>query len=321
MAAGAQSSPVIRLSTGVPLVEVERNGVVESVHTGHVIVLDADGRVRLSLGDPNQIVFARSSLKPLQATGMLRAGAELDPTEIALAAASHSGSPEHLRIIQTMLANAGLTESDLECPPALPLGVAEQRDYLRSGQQERRLAMNCSGKHTAMLITCLANNWTMSGYTAQEHPLQQQLAATVAELAGEPIAATAVDGCGAALFGVSLAGVARAFANLARGEDQRVADAMREHPYLVGGNGRAATELMQRIGGLIAKDGAEGGFAAALPDGGAVAVKIDDGASRAADIAVARALSHLGVDTQELTGVPVLGGGEPVGLIRPARGW
>ncbi len=315
---------MIRLSTGVRLVEVERNGVVESVHTGHVIVLDADGSVRLSLGDPNQIVFARSSLKPLQATGMLRAGAQLDPTEIALAAASHSGSGEHLRLIEATLTNAGLTESDLECPPDLPLGVAERRAYLSQGQHERRLAMNCSGKHTAMLITCLANGWPMSGYTAAQHPLQQRLAAAVADLAGEPVAATAIDGCGAPLFGISLTGVARAFARLANGTDddgRRVAEAMREHPYLVGGNDRAATVLMQRIGGLIAKDGAEGGFAAALPDGGAVAIKIDDGASRAADVAVARALGHLGVEVGELTTIPVLGGGEPVGLIRPAEGW
>ncbi|HEX2902267.1 MAG TPA: asparaginase [Jatrophihabitans sp.] len=312
---------MIRLSTGVRLVEIERNSVVESVHTGHVIVLAPDGSVRLSLGNPSQTVFARSSLKPLQATGMLRAGLRLPDEELALAAASHSGSPQHLRLIEAMLTGAGLTEADLDCPPALPLGVAEQRAYLEAGQRERRLAMNCSGKHAAMLLTCLANGWPLSGYLAADHPLQQRLAATVAELTGEPIQATAVDGCGAPLFGVSLVGVARAFATLAHGPDQRVAEAMRAHPDLVGGRERSATVLMQRIGGLIAKDGAEGGFAAALPDGGAVAVKIDDGAGRAADVAVARALSHLGVDVGELVTVPVLGGGEPVGLIRPADGW
>ena len=317
---------MIRLSTGARLVEVERNGVVESVHTGHVVVLAADGSVRLSLGDPGQIVFARSSLKPLQATGLLAAGARLEPAELALATASHSGSPLHRRLIAEMLANAGLTEQDLECPAALPLGVEEQQAYLRAGDAPRRLAMNCSGKHAGMLITCLANNWPVSGYLAREHPLQQQLAATVAELAGEPVAATAVDGCGAPLFGLSLIGVARAFARIATGSvaltaGQPVAEAMRAFPELVGGPGRAATVLMQRIGGLIAKDGAEGGFAAALPDGGAVAVKIDDGAARAADIAVARALSQLGVEVGELATAPVLGGDEPVGLIRPADGW
>jgi len=312
---------MIRLSDGVRLVEVERGGVVESVHTGHVVVLDADGGTRLSLGDPRQPVFARSSLKPLQAAGMLAAGLELEPAELALATASHSGSPLHLRLIEQLLAAGGLSEQDLECPPALPIGIEEQREYLRSGQPERRLAMNCSGKHAAMLLTCLANGWVASGYLAREHPLQRALAGSVAELAGEPVAAVAVDGCGAPLFGLSLGGVARAYQRLATGADQRIADAMRSHPELVGGQGRAATVLMQRVGGLIAKDGAEGCFAAALPDGGAIALKIDDGAARAADIAVARALTYLGVDVGELATTPVLGGGEPVGLIRPADGW
>jgi len=317
---------VIRLSPGVRLVEVERGGVVESAHTGHVVVLGADGQVRLRLGDPTQPVFARSSLKPLQTVGMLEAGVPLTGPETALATASHSGSPQHLELIAQSLHAAGLTEDDLDCPPALPLGVAEQRSYLAAGRTESRLAMNCSGKHTGMLLTCLANDWPVSGYLAAAHPLQQRLAATAAELAGEPVAATAVDGCGAPLFGFSLQAVARAFARIATGTGARaqVAEAMRSHPDLVAGEQRAATVLMRGVGGLIAKDGAEGCFAAALPDGGAIAVKIDDGASRAADCAAAWALHQLGVDVgplAALTHAPVLGGGEPVGAVRPAPGW
>jgi L-asparaginase II len=192
--------------------------------------------------------------------------------------------------------------------------------------------MNCSGKHTAMLLTCLANDWPLSGYLAPSHPLQQRLAATVAELGGEPVAAIAVDGCGAPLFGISLLAVARAFSRIATGGGSataagaahQVAEAMRSYPELVGGEDRPVTTLMRRIPGLIAKDGAEGGFAAALPDGGAIAVKIDDGGSRAAACAVAWALHHLGVDAgllTELATEPVLGGGEPVGVVRPAPGW
>ena len=317
---------MIRLSPGVRLVEVERGGVVESAHTGHVVVLGADGQVRLRLGDPTQPVFARSSLKPLQTVGMLEAGVPLTGPETALATASHSGSPQHLELIAQSLHAAGLTEDDLDCPPALPLGVAEQRSYLAAGRTESRLAMNCSGKHTGMLLTCLANDWPVSGYLAAAHPLQQRLAATAAELAGEPVAATAVDGCGAPLFGCSLQAVARAFARIATGTGARaqVAEAMRSHPDLVAGEQRAATVLMRGVGGLIAKDGAEGCFAAALPDGGAIAVKIDDGASRAADCAAAWALHQLGVDVgplAALTHAPVLGGGEPVGAVRPAPGW
>jgi L-asparaginase II len=315
---------VIRISSGVPLVELERSGVVESVHTGHLIVLDPNGATSLRLGLPDQPVFARSSMKPLQAVGLLRAGLDLEPTDLALAAASHSGSWLHRDLIAAELAAAGLTEGDLECPPDLPLGVAEQRAYLTAGLSESRLAMNCSGKHTAMLRACLLNNWPLSGYLSPAHPLQQLLAATVEDLSGERIAATGVDGCGAPLFAVSLAGVAHAYRRIGAahdGPEHRLAQAMRQHPDLVGGDGRAATQLMQGVAGLIAKDGAEGLFAAALPDGGALALKIDDGANRAADRAVVLGLRQLGVSApilDALESVPLLGGGEPVGAIQLA---
>jgi len=313
---------VIRLRGGVPLIELERSGVVESVHTGHLLVLAPDGSVRYAAGEPDQPIFARSSLKPLQAAGLLRAGTDLGPAELALAAASHSGSAQHQQLISDELRAAGLTEDDLECPPDLPLGVAERRAHLMAGRAETRLAMNCSGKHAGMLLACLHNGWPVSGYLAASHPLQQLLAATVAELTGVPIPATGVDGCGAPLFATTLTGLARSFSRIATGQAElrRVAEALRAHPDLVGGTGRTVTSLMQAVPGLIAKDGAEGVFAAALPDGGAVAVKIDDGASRAADLAVVAGLRHLGVPAavlDELATDPVLGGGRPVGLLRP----
>jgi L-asparaginase II len=315
---------MIRLRTGVPLIEIERSGVVESVHTGHLIVLAPDGGVRFTAGDPDQPIFARSSLKPLQALGMLRAGVDFGPEELALASSSHSGSPQHLQLVAAELRAAGLSEDDLECPPALPIGVAEQRAYLAAGLVESRLAMNCSGKHAGMLLACLRNGWPVSGYLAPAHPLQQLLAATVAELTGDTIAATGVDGCGAPLFATSLTGLARAFSRIATGtgELRRLAEAMRANPVLLGGDGRMVTRLMQAVPGLIAKDGAEGVFAAALPDGGALAVKIDDGAPRAADRAVVLGLRHLGVSgpaIAELSTEAVLGGGNPVGQIRPVR--
>jgi L-asparaginase II len=316
---------VIRLSTGVPLVELERSGVVESVHTGHLIVLEPGGDVRFSAGDPAQWIFARSSLKPLQAVGLLRAGVDLSDAELALASSSHSGSAQHQQLIGDELRAAGLTEDDLECPPDLPLGVAERRAHLMAGLAESRLAMNCSGKHAGMLLACLRNGWPVSGYLSPQHPLQRLLADTVSELTGQPIASTGVDGCGAPLFATSLAGVARAFSRIATGggELRRVAEALRAHPDLVAGAGRAVTRLMQAVPGLIAKDGAEGVFAAALPDGGAVALKIDDGAARAAELAVVTGLRHLGVSgpaLDELSAEPVLGGGRPVGALRPVRG-
>jgi L-asparaginase II len=316
---------VIGLRVGVPLIELERSGVVESVHTGHLVVLGPDGRVRFTAGDPDQPVFGRSSLKPLQAAGMVRAGVDFGPAELALAASSHSGSPQHRQLVAEELQAAGLSEDDLECPPDLPLGEDERRAYLRAGLPESRLAMNCSGKHAGMLRACLHNGWPVSGYLDPAHPLQQLLAGTVADLTGEPIAATGVDGCGAPLFATSLTGLARAFSRIATGaaELRRLAEAMRTHPELLGGAGRSVTRLMQAVPGLIAKDGAEGVFAAALPDGGAVALKIDDGASRAAELAVVIGLRQLGVSgaaVDELTVKPVLGGGRPVGRLRPAAG-
>jgi L-asparaginase II len=314
---------VISIQSGDRLVEVERSGVVESVHTGHLIVLAPDGSVRFQVGNPDQPMFPRSSMKPLQAVGMLRAGVELEPTELALATASHSGSQQHRDLIAAELTVAGLTESDLECPPDLPLGVPEQRAYLAAGQTETRLAMNCSGKHAAMLRTCLVNNWPVSGYLSATHPLQRCLAGTVQDLTGETIAATGVDGCGAPLFAVSLTGVAQAFRRIATttdGHERVVADAMRRVPDLVAGTGRTATRLMQGVAGLVAKDGAEGVFAAALPDGGAVALKIDDGASRAADQAIVVGLRQLGVTApvlDDLESSVLLGGGDPVGVVRP----
>jgi L-asparaginase II len=186
--------------------------------------------------------------------------------------------------------------------------------------------MNCSGKHAAMLLTCQVNGWDIAGYRDPDHPLQRALRTTVEDLAAETVAAVGVDGCGAPLFGLTLTGVARAFgrvASAAGGPERAVADAMRAHPDLVGGSGRTATLLMAGIPGLIAKDGAEGVFAAALPDGSAVAVKIDDGAPRAADRAVVAGLRRLGGCApvlDDLATAPVLGGDAQVGTIHFREG-
>ena len=303
---------MIALRPGVPLVDVVRSGVVESVHSGHLVIVDGDV---IELGDPGQPLFPCSSNKPPQATGMRRLGLDVPPPQLALGAASHSGEPQHVDGVAAMLASGGLTEDDLGCPPSWPIDEAART----AADRPRRLTMNCSGKHAAMLLTCRANDWPTKTYLAPDHPLQVALRGTVEELTGEQVAAVGVDGCGAPLFALSLVGLARAFARLATatsGPERDVADAMRAHPELVGGSGRAATRLMADIPGLIAKDGAEGVFAAALPSGAAVAVKIDDGAQRAAERAVVAALARLGAGDLELATAPVLGGGEPVGTIR-----
>ena len=304
--------------------EVVRNGVVESRHHGSVMALAADGSPVFATGEVDVPVLPRSSVKPLQALGMLRAGWRPDDDrQVAVACASHSGEPAHVDVVRRILAAAGLDESALDNTPDLPLDPAAAHAVIRAGGSADRLHQNCSGKHAAMLATCVAAGWSTAGYRAPDHPLQLAIRDTVEACAGERVAAVAVDGCGAPLFALSLTGLARAFARLATApggdEAARVAAAMRDHPFLVGGTDRDVTALMTGVPGLVAKDGAEGVYAAAMPDGRAVALKIDDGSGRARAPVMVAALRLLGVAVDglaALAGPPVLGHGEPVGVIR-----
>ncbi|WP_410563418.1 asparaginase [Amycolatopsis sp. cmx-4-61] len=303
--------------TNPVLAEVVRSGFVESVHRGALVITGPEGAVRLALGDVASPVYPRSSNKPLQAVGMLRAGLDFTGEDLALACASHSGEPGHVKRVLELLEAAGLREEDLACPPDFPLHEPSMRD----AAEPRRVTMNCSGKHTAMLTTCVRAGWPVSGYAAPDHPLQQALADAVSSLTGEPIAHTGVDGCGAPLFAFSLTGLARAFGRVSTsgGPCAEVASAMRSHPWLVAGTGREDTALMSGVEGLLAKAGAEGVQAFALPDGFAVALKMDDGAKRACAPLAVEALRYLGVDVSRLAELrrPIVsGGGRPVGEIR-----
>ena len=304
------------------LAEVVRSGFVESRHHGAVVVLDAAGAVTASGGDVTGPIFPRSAHKPLQTVGMLRAG--LRPAasaDLALISGSHYGEPFHIRRVRAILRSAGLDEDALRCPADLPLSVLERTAVLRAGGKPAPILMNCSGKHAGMLATCVANGWSLSDYLDAKHPLQVALAAAVADLAGEPIAATGVDGCGAPVFALSLTALARAFQRLvgaAPGTPERlVADEMRSYPELVAGTGADDTRLMQTVPGLLAKGGAEGVVAVAVPGAGAVAIKIGDGAKRARTPVLLSALQKLGVTVPAMT-EPVLGGGQPVGEVRAA---
>lgn len=315
------------MSGGVELVEVVRSGVVESVHRASVVALDPDGGVVLKAGEPDAPCLPRSANKPLQLVGMLHCGLELAPPDLAVAASSHSGETAHVRRVRDLLNRNSLPESALVCPPSLPLGEDAARAVLAAGGGPARAFMNCSGKHTAMVLTCVANGWPVPGYADPEHPLQVEIRRTVEDLAGEPVSAVAVDGCGAPLLGLTLTGLARAFARLVTAEpgtpERRVADAMRAHPDLVGGQGRDVSALMAGAPGVLAKDGAEGVYAAALPSGAAAAVKVADGAQRARPPLLVGALRRLGLDApvlDELAELPVLGGGRPVGVVRLRRG-
>ncbi|MEU4397932.1 asparaginase [Micromonospora orduensis] len=310
---------------GAPLAEVVRSGFVEGVHRGSVVVLDAAGAPVAAAGDVASPVFPRSASKPMQTIGMLRAGLPLtDSADLALVSASHAGEDFHLAGVHALLARAGLDASALHCPPDLPVGAAAREAVLRAGGGPTRVQMNCSGKHSGMLLTCEAAGWPLDGYWRPEHRLQQGLRAAVEEFTGEPAAAVGVDGCGAPVLAVSLTGLAGAYLRLVDAEPgsapRAVADAMRAHPEIVGGTRADDTRLMRGVPGLLAKVGAEGVIAVGLPGVGAVAVKIDDGADRARMPVLVSALRRLGVDAPvlaEYAEVPLFGGGVPVGAVRP----
>jgi L-asparaginase II len=308
--------------TSSVIAECVRSGFVESRHHGSLVALDPDGGIAFAVGDPNPPIFPRSAHKPLQAAGMLRAGLDLDGELLALAAGSHSGQPFHLDGVRRILDRARLSEAALQTPPDYPMAKQARYDWLRLGGQPMRIAMNCSGKHAAMLATCVAAGWPTATYREADHPLQRCLRQTMEELAGEPVAAVGRCGCGAPVFALSLRGIARAFRGLLRAEpgtpERRVADAMRAHPEYVGGTGRDVTALMAGVPGLLAKEGAEGVYAVALDDGRAAALKIDDGSSRARQPVMVAALRRLGVVApvlDELATIPIMGGGERVGEV------
>ncbi len=305
------------------VVEVVRSGFTESRHRGAVAGLAADGTQVISVGRTAVPFFPRSANKPLQAAAMLRRRLELDGELLALAAASHSGEDFHVDGVRKILSGAGLSEDELRCPAAWPLDTGTAHRLIARGERMSRIRMNCSGKHAAMLATCVQNGWPTAGYLAPDHPLQQAIRRTVEELAAEQVAATGVDGCGAPLFALTLAGLARAFRALVLAPpgtpERRVADAMRAHPEWTSGTSRDERRLMDAVPGLLVKGGAEGVDAFALADGRSGAVKIDDGAVRGRTPVTVAALRVLGaVVPDELATAPVVGGEAQVGVVRAA---
>lgn len=308
-----------------PVAMTLRNGVQESWHQGAVVCLERDGSIAFSVGSPTAVIFPRSSTKPFLATAMVAAGLKLPLNLLALVCASHDGRPEHLQAAREILTSAGLDETALRNTKDLPLDDDAARVVVRGGGVATSLQMNCSGKHSGMLATCVACGWAIDErYLDRDHELQKLITAMMPEMIGEEVASIVVDGCGAPAHAMTLAGLARGFRNVAMSKTgspaRMVSDAMRAYPQMVGGPTRDVSMLMAGIAGLVAKDGAEGVYAAALPDGRAIALKIADGSNRARPPLMRAALSALGVD---ISGVderafasPIFGHGKIVGEVR-----
>lgn len=298
------------------LAELVRSGVVESQHRGYLVALNADGSSNLELGDSSHLFYPRSTVKSIQASAMVRNGLVLEPRLLAFAASSHSGSATHIAAVREILAIAKLDENALQCMLDRPLGEKERREY--GDAAPTRIAMNCSGKHAAMLLTCVANNWPIENYLDPEHPLQVACREELESLSGEKITLTSTDGCGAPLFLISVAGLARAIRAITISSDpihSSVLSASRQFPEMVAGIGRLTTEMMQAIPGLYMKDGAEAVNIASMPDGRTLVFKVGDGSLRPFKTLLHAGLTRLGVENS-FEEEKVLGGSKVIGSIR-----
>jgi L-asparaginase II len=320
------------VSDAVELAVVERSGFIESRHAGSAIVLSPEGEVVRALGDVITPTFPRSCLKPFQAVAVMTSGVTLRGEDAAIATASHSGTAAHVALVRGLLERESLPSSALGCPPASPTDRTARDELVRSGGPRERVYMNCSGKHAAMLLACVANEWPLDGYLDPEHPLQKRILDVVERFTGERPAATAVDGCGAPVHAISLTALARGIQKITTAapsspfalyrEAAALTEAVREHPWAVGGPGQPDTIAIERLG-VFAKVGAEGVMVMTAQNGTTTALKVLDGSSRASTIIALRLLADAGaVDNAAVDAaraeldLGVMGGERRVGEIR-----
>jgi len=293
------------------MVEVTRSGMVESRHYGMAAVAAADGRLVAAWGDVELPVYARSALKPIQALALVESGAadglEVSPAELALACGSHGGEPEHVAAVTAWLARIGCAEDDLVCGGHLPGHAPSAAALLRAGGSVRPVHDNCSGKHAGFLTVARHLGHPTQGYARPEHPVQQRVLGIVEQITGLDLAHTAlgIDGCGVPAPALPLGNLAYAMARFGRPDALpegraaaavRLRQAMAAHPFMVAGSGRFVTEALRVLGPSVClKSGAEGVFVGALAEPGlGFALKIVDGAGRAAEVATLRLLDRLG---------------------------
>ncbi len=297
------------------LAEVIRGGVVESVHRGAWAVIGPGGELLASSGDIDTPIFPRSAIKAFQALPALEAGiAEaygMDDREIALAVASHNGEEAHVETARSALAKAHMSEAAYECGAQWPSLGSALRDLVRSGGEALAVHNNCSGKHAFMLAFARQLGVDPEGYTRRDHPVQQAIEITYGEMCDYDLtcAPCGIDGCSVPTWALPLRNIALGFQRFASGEGlsdtraaacRRIIEAVRAHPFMVAGTKRFCTRLMEAVPRAFVKVGAEGVYCAAIPHAGiGVAMKVDDGASRGVEVALARVLAGLDCWTDE----------------------
>lgn len=293
------------------LVEVTRGGMVESVHRGSLAVVDADGGLVLSLGDIERPVFPRSAVKGFQALVMMESGApekfDLTSAEIALACASHSGEPRHAEAAEFMLKKANRSAKCLECGAHWPLGEKAALALAKTGKEPSALHNNCSGKHAGFICAAVAldEDADTTGYINASHPIQRAVAGALESMCKVRLdeGTFGIDGCSIPTWAIPLKNIAHGFARFGAGADiepqrgraiRRIRQAVAAEPFMVAGTGRFDTKIMEVLRErAFTKTGAEGVFCAALPEVGlGVALKIDDGATRAAEVVMASLLKR-----------------------------
>jgi len=300
---------------GEILATVTRGGIAESLHLGHLIVLNADGSTYLSKGSPELPMFPRSAVKSLQASAMLKARVTVSDEELAIICASHSGSQSHIDLVIKMLEKRDISISTLKNSVDKPLGEKEKIAW--GEKPPSQLAQNCSGKHAGMLITCKQNGWDMANYLDLNHPLQIAIKNEIEELAGEKVTEVSIDGCGAPLFAISLVGLARSIFNLVKSKEsvhKQIVTACTTYPELVAGEGRLTTRMMRAVPGLFMKEGAEGIEVCSLPDGRVIAIKIIDGSWRPVAPIIMEIFKRWGVVMPDES-VKIYGGGSVIGEV------
>lgn len=281
------------ITCGDILIKIIRNNTIESIHSGHLLILNNLGKTIFSKGKNDFIIYPRSAIKAIQSSAMVRNGLNISDELLALASSSHIGTEMHQNKVKEMLSTVGLDETELQNTPFLGM-------YNNSGLPTS-LAAPCSGKHAGMIVTSKINNWSIIDYKNPTHPMQIACKKELERLSKEKITNIAVDGCGAPLFGITLKGLATAVHNLMISKDpvhQRVVKACKSYPIMVSGKNTLPTLAMESIDDLFVKTGAESVLIAGLSTGHTIVWKVSDGSDRGEYELLIASLKKIGIDNK-----------------------